>query len=100
VALLDTFTSEPPPLALIFPRNGPLDTHAYRMERGVEQPLAPPLGGVTIPRIRFDVGDHPRVEDPLPMACGINATVEVDLGASPVSRPLFRHLLQGFQALR
>jgi hypothetical protein len=40
-----------------------------------QQPLAPTLGGFTIPRILCDVGDHPRVEDHLPIAGGIKAVL-------------------------
>src|SRR5439155_19744398 len=60
VPLLDAFKSEQQPLELIFPRKGPLDTHAEHMYRFIEQPLAPTLGGFAIPRILFDVGDQAR----------------------------------------
>jgi len=45
----------PPPLEPIFPRQGPLDTHASRMDRFVEQPLAPTLGGVAMTMILFEL---------------------------------------------
>src|SRR5712691_11399818 len=66
----------------------------------IEQALPASLGGLAIPRVFFDVGNHPRIEDPLPIACGIKATIEIDIGASEVQTDLFGHLLQGVQPLR
>ena len=43
-----------------------------------------PRGGLTIARIFFDVRNQPRIEDALPIACGIKATIEVEIGASQV----------------
>src|SRR5712691_13167581 len=42
--LLDAFKAEQHPLELVFPRKGPLNSQASRMDGGVEQPLAPALG--------------------------------------------------------
>jgi hypothetical protein len=83
VPLLDAFKAEQQPLACVLPRIGPLDAPASRMDRGVEPPLAPTLGGFTMPRILCDVGDHTRVEDHLPIARGIKAAVEGDILMSP-----------------
>jgi len=49
--------------------------------------------------ILFDVGDQPRVEDHLPIACGIKATIEVEVGAFEVQPDLFGHFFQRLQAL-
>jgi hypothetical protein len=48
VPLLDTFKSEQQTLELVFPRKRSLDTHPQRMDRGVEQPLAPALGALAV----------------------------------------------------
>ena len=39
VPLLHAFKAEQQALELIFPRQGPLDAHAYRVDGGVEQGL-------------------------------------------------------------
>jgi hypothetical protein len=65
----------------------------------IEQPLAPTLGSFTVPGILFDVGDQTRVADHLSIACGIKATIEVEVGASQVHSNLLGHLLQGVQTL-
>jgi hypothetical protein len=70
------------------------------MDRCVEQPLAPTLGGFAIPRILFDVGDHTRIEDHLPIALGIKAAIEVEIGASEVHPDLFGYAFQRFQTIR
>ena len=62
------------------------------MDRGVEQPLASTLGRFAIPRIFFDIGDEPRVEDHLPIAYGIKAAIEVEVGASEVQPNFFGRL--------
>src|SRR4030095_12742848 len=65
VPLLDTFKSEQQPLEFIFPCKGPLDTHPQGMDGGVEQPLAPALGGLAVAGGLFDVGDHGRIHNNL-----------------------------------
>src|SRR5216683_7936687 len=70
------------------------------MDRVVEQPLAPTLGGFAIPRILFDVGDHTRIEDHLPIVRSIKATIEVEGGAFEVQTDLFGHAFQCFQTIR
>ena len=69
------------------------------MDHFIEEAFASALGVLAIPRILFDVGDHPRIEDHLPIVRGIKATIEVEIGASEVQTHLFDHLLQRFQAL-
>ena len=95
--LLYTFKSQQQPFERIFPRKGALDAHASRIDRFVEQPLAPTLGGFAITRVLFDIRNHARIEDHLPITCGIKAAIEIDLGASEVQTDLFGHLLQRFQ---
>src|SRR6516162_3118241 len=53
------------------------------MDRGVEQPLPPTLGGLAIAWVFFDVGNQPRIEDHLPVACGIKAAIKVEIQTPP-----------------
>src|SRR5262245_41325428 len=99
VPLLDTFKTEQQPLEFVLPRKGPLDTHPQGMDGSVEQPLAPALGVLAVAGVLFDVGDHPRIENALPIRSGVKAAVEIDRSASEVHPDLFRHLLQGVQTL-
>jgi hypothetical protein len=71
VPLLDTFKAEQEPLEFVLLRKGPLDPHPYRMDHGIEQALPSALGGLAIARILFDVRNQPRIENALPIACGI-----------------------------
>ena len=48
VPLLDVFKSEQQPFKLIFPRKGPLDTHAQRMDGFVEEPFASTFGVLAV----------------------------------------------------
>jgi len=48
VPLLDALELQQEPLALIFPRKGPLDTGSERMYGGVAQPLPPALGVLAV----------------------------------------------------
>jgi len=84
VSLLDAFTSEQQPLALVFPRQGALDTHPQRMDGFVEEACASALGVLAVPGILFDVGDHARIEDHLPIVRRIKAAIEGEVGASQV----------------
>ena len=70
------------------------------MNHGIEQPLAPPLGVLTVARILGNIGDHTGVENVLPIARGIKASIEVKISTLQVDTHLFGHLFQGFQALR
>ena len=99
VPLLDTFTSEQQSLALVFPGKRPLDTHASRMDRGVEEPLAPTLGALAVTGILCDVGDHAGIEKALSIRHSIKAAIEIARGPSEVQPDLFCHLLQGVQTL-
>ena len=63
------------------------------MDGGVEQPLAPTLGGLAVARILFDVGNQARIENALAIVRGIKAAIEIEIGASEVQPDLFGHLL-------
>src|SRR5918999_4698578 len=69
------------------------------MDSGVEQPLPPAFGVLAVARILGDVRDHTGIEHALPIPCGIQATVEIDLSASEVPPDLFGSWLQGVQTL-
>src|SRR2546427_301123 len=96
----DTFKSEQQPLERIFPRKSPLDTHASRMDRRVEQPLAPTPGGVAMPPMLFEVGEHTRIEDHLPLVRSIKAAIEVEGGAFEGHTDLFGHAFHCLQSIR
>ena len=100
VLLLDTFKSPPPPLACILPRQGPLDTQAYRMDGGAAAPLAPALRALAGAGMRLAVGDHAGLAHALPLAWGIKAISAVDRGASEVAPDLLGPLLPGVEPLR
>ena len=70
------------------------------MDGGVEEAFTTALGALAIPWIFFDIGNHPRIEDHLPIARGIKAAIEVEIGSTEVQPYLFSHLLQRVQALR
>src|SRR5215813_2174853 len=70
------------------------------MDHGIEEPLAPTLGVLTIAWVLFDVGDHPRIENALAIRSGVKATVKIDISASQVQPDLFGHAFQCFQTIR
>ena len=70
------------------------------MDRGVEEPLASALGALAVPGILWDVGDQARIENVRAIACGIKATIEVEIRASEVQPHLFGHAFQRFQTIR
>jgi hypothetical protein len=63
VPLLDAFNPYKQPLAHIFPRQRPLDPSSYCVDGGVEPPLAPALGALTVAGMLLDVGDDAGVEN-------------------------------------
>jgi hypothetical protein len=77
--LLDPFEAEQQSFKLIFPRKGTLDTHPQGMDRFVEEAFASALGHLAVAQILFDVGDEARIENALPIACGIKAAIEVNV---------------------
>jgi hypothetical protein len=100
VPLLDTFKTEQQPLEFVLPRKGALDAQASRMNRCVEEPLAPALGALAIAGILGDVRDQARIENALPIVRRIKAAIEVEGGTSKVQPNLFGDLLQGVESLR
>src|SRR5262247_2172129 len=70
------------------------------MDGGIQQAFAPSLGTLAVPTVLWDVGDQARIEHARAIVRRINATIEVEMGASEVQPDLFGHLLQGFQTLR
>ena len=48
VALLEVLETEEQPREFVRPRKRPLDALPYGMDRSVEQPLAPTLGGLAV----------------------------------------------------
>jgi hypothetical protein len=70
------------------------------MDGFIEEAFASTLGGLAIAGIRFDVGDHASIEHALPIVCGIEAAIEVEIGAFQVQTDMFGDLLQGLQPLR
>ena len=70
------------------------------MDGGAEEPLAPTFGALAVARILFDVGDHTRIEDHLPIVRRIKAAIEVEVGAFEVHTDLFGHAFQCFQTIR
>ena len=93
--LLNAFKAEQQPLEFVFPRKGPLNSQASRLDGGVEQPLAPALGRLAVARILCDVGNQPRVEDRLAIRLGIKTTIEVEVSTFQVQPNRLGHLLQG-----
>jgi hypothetical protein len=100
VPWLDAFKAPQQPLELIFPRTGPLDTHASSMDGFVEEPLASALGALAVAGILREVGDHAGIEPALARVWRVKAAIKVERGAAPVQADLCSDLLQGFQALR
>jgi hypothetical protein len=100
VPLLAALAPEPQSLAHVLSRTGPLDTPASGMDHGVAQPLAPTLGGCAVTWMLSYGGDQTRLENHLPIACGITAAIEVEIRASELHPNLFGHLLERVQALR
>jgi hypothetical protein len=95
VPLLDALKTPYQPLACILPRQSPLHSCSSRLDRFLEQALSPSLRGLALAWVFCDVRTHPCIEHALPMACGINAALAVELGFLQVQSNLFGHLLQG-----
>src|SRR4026209_551451 len=65
VPRLDTFKASQQPLQFILPGTGPFDTHAYRMDGGVEEAYASTRCRLPMARVFLDVGTHARIENAL-----------------------------------
>jgi hypothetical protein len=96
---LDAFKSEPPPFALVLPRQGARDAHPQRMDGFVEEAFASALRALTVAGMLCDLGDQASIANALPIMGGIKATIEVEGGALPVSPDRLGPLLPGFEAL-
>jgi hypothetical protein len=70
------------------------------MDHGIDQALPGALGGLAIARILFDVRNQPRMENALPIACGIKAAIQIELGPSEIQPDLCGHLFSRLQACR
>ena len=70
------------------------------MDHGIEEAFASALGVLAMTQILCEVRNQPRIEDALPIACGIKAAIEVEVGPSEGQPDLFGYLFQRFQALR
>jgi hypothetical protein len=82
--LLDAFKTPQQPLEHLFPGKGPFDTPPQRMDGGMEEAFASALGRLAGARILFDVGEQARMDNALPIVCGIKAAIEVERGTSEV----------------
>ena len=100
VPLLDTFKTEQQPLKFVLPGKRPLDTQPQGVDGGVEEAFAPALRRLAVARILFDIRNEPRVENALPIVCGIKAPIEVEIRSAEVQPHLFGYLFQRFEALR
>ena len=67
---------------------------------GVEEAVASALGRLAVVRILFDVRNQPRIENALPIACGIKAAIQIERGPSELQPDLFGHLFERLQAFR
>ena len=70
------------------------------MDHFIAEAFAAALGVLAMTRILCAVRNQPRIEYALPIACGIKAAIEVQVGPSEVQPDLFGYLFQRFQALR
>ena len=100
MSLLETFKTEQQPLAVVLPGQGPLHTQAQRMEHRIAPALPSALGGLAIAPMLFEVRQQPRMENARPIACGINAALEVERGSTAISTDLVGPRCQRLQALR
>src|SRR6266850_4236345 len=100
MALLHVFKPKEQPLECILPGECPIDASSQGMDGGIEEPLASSLGALAVAGILFDIGDHARIEDQLPIALGIKSRVEIEISPSKVQTDHFGHPLQSFQTLR
>ena len=66
------------------------------MDGGIEEAFAAALRALAVTGVLFDVGDQAGIKNTLPIAGGIKAPIEVEIGASQVQPHLFGHLFQGY----
>ena len=77
--LLDAFNTEQQSLALVFPGQGPFDSHMQRLDGGVAQPLASIRGCFVIAQVLCDIWNHAGMDNALVIACGIRLTMQVEI---------------------
>lgn len=80
MSLLNTLKPPEESLEFVLPRPGPLDMHSSRMASFIEEPFPPTLGGLARAWVVFDVRNHARIADHLPMVLGIKAAIAVEIG--------------------
>jgi len=100
MSLLKVFKPQEEPLEFILPRKGPINARPQRMDGGIEEPLAPSLGLLTVTGILCDVGNHSSIEHALAIVLGIKARVEIQIDSSKVQTDQLSDPFQGFQPLR
>src|SRR5262245_49487041 len=100
VPVLEAFTAEHQPLALVLPRPGACDPPPSRLADGVEPPLAATRGRLAVARLLWEVGAQARLAEALPLGRGSPAALAVASGAWEVPPALLRAPVQGLQALR
>jgi hypothetical protein len=69
------------------------------MDGGIEEAFAAALGALAVTGVLFDVGNQAGIKNTLPIAGGIKAPIEVEIGAFQIYTHFFGHLFQRFQAL-
>ncbi len=70
------------------------------MDGGMEQSLAPALGGLAVAGVLLDVGDHPRIEDRLAIGLRIEPPIEIEVRAFQHQARQLGHPLQSLQPFR
>ena len=68
------------------------------MNRFVEPPRAPELGGLAVAGVLLDIGNQARIEDRLAIRLRIKAAIQVEIRALEIQTRQFGDPLQGLQA--
>ena len=84
MSLLQGFKPQEEPLEFVLPRQGSIDARPQGMNGGIEESFAPSLGALAVAGILLNVGDHAGIESALAIVRGINASIEIQIGASQV----------------
>jgi hypothetical protein len=97
VGLFEAFSCPWPPSPTFYNlleiERGAFDAHPQCRDGFAEEAFTSALGGLAFTRILCDVGDQAGIEHARVIMGGINATVEVEIGASEVHTHLFGSLL-------
>jgi len=94
------FKPPPPPLAVVLPRQGPLDPGAQGVAGGMPAPRTPARGARAVAWRRCAGGDHARLDQARALARGINAGVAMPRGSGPHAPRPVRHTCPRVQPLR